>query len=351
MSGHAFISYSRGDQEYVTRLAGALRGQGAEVWLDKELDYGSRWARVIAERIRTCAVLIVVMTPAAEASDWVFKEITEAERHDKPIYPLLLDGEDWFILNTYQHEDVRGGALPTSRYLEAVAALTVGDPAPALSSGLGQTFDLNVDPIAPRAAIRGLQRIFVAGSDTAGQLDPFASQLGTALASLDVGVVSLSGPGGIAVGYAMGDELGRRGDYDPNRIQFVYREKEDRPSPGLAKRLGLVIHSGISDKDELRHDLISDCVAVVGIAGGPQSYRELTIGGEAGRPVIPLAATGGAAAAAWNEIRSTTSSFPRSPIYSEYYFGELDDDDRCVQAATRLIELALGSKDDDVGPH
>ena len=304
-------------------------------------------SRAMAERIRTCAVLIVVMTPAAEASDWVFKEITEAERHDKPIYPLLLDGDDWFILNTYQHEDVRDGSVPSDRYLGAVAALAAGDPEPALSSGLGQTFDLNVDPLAPRASIHGLDRIFVAGSDFAGQMDPFANELAPRSASLDVGLVSLSGPAGIAMAYAMGDELKRRGTYDPNRIQFVYGETDGQPSPGMAKRLGVVIQSGISDKDELRHELISDCVAIVGVGGGPNSFREMAIGGEIGRPVIPLAASGGAAATAWNEIGGTTSSFKRHAIYSEFFFGELEDKDRCVEAAIRLLELILGPSDDD----
>ena len=122
VSGFVFVSYSRQDQAYVDRLVEQLRDFGAEVWLDHKIDYGTQWAKVIQERVRTCAVMVVVMTPRSEESVWVQREINEAEKHAKPIMPILVEGEIWMRFNTTQVEIVRAGSLPTNRYLARVVA-------------------------------------------------------------------------------------------------------------------------------------------------------------------------------------------------------------------------------------
>ena len=61
--------------------------------------------------------MIVVMTPEADSSGWVAREINLAHQHRIPILSLLLRGERFFSLNDLQEEDVRGGALPSSRFL------------------------------------------------------------------------------------------------------------------------------------------------------------------------------------------------------------------------------------------
>ncbi len=100
------------------------------MWIDHDINYGTRWAAVIQERIRSCAVMLVVMTPEAARSKWIEREILEAEDNDKTIYPLLLRGEMWFLLRNYQAELVVGGDLPSDRFMAAVvaAANTTGDP-------------------------------------------------------------------------------------------------------------------------------------------------------------------------------------------------------------------------------
>ena len=133
VAGHVFVSYSREDQAYVDRLVGLLRDRGAEVWLDYLINYGQHWATVIEERIETCALVLVVMTPRSKASPWVEREIYAAERANKTIMPLLLEGAMWFQLSNYQAEIVQGGTMPTDRFVAAVVAAAPAAPTPAVS--------------------------------------------------------------------------------------------------------------------------------------------------------------------------------------------------------------------------
>ena len=133
VSGHVFISYSHEDASaYVERLGAFLGEQGIPAWYDREIITGHRWSSVIKERIRSCSVFIVVMTPAAEQSPWVTNEINLARQLGKLIVPLLLDGQEFFGLNHLQYEDVLGGGMPNESALAAIRAqLDVAAPAPA----------------------------------------------------------------------------------------------------------------------------------------------------------------------------------------------------------------------------
>jgi tetratricopeptide (TPR) repeat protein len=124
VAGHVFVSYSREDQPYARELAGHLRRVGLAVWIDDDVDYGGRWERVICEQVDTCAALVVIMTPAAENSEWVRNEVARSEAMSKPMLPLLLDGAPFFRLGHLQYEDVRGGGLPGPRFTGQLHALT-----------------------------------------------------------------------------------------------------------------------------------------------------------------------------------------------------------------------------------
>jgi hypothetical protein len=103
MSGHIFISYRHGrDGAYVDALAAHLERGGLRVWFDREIVAGDRWIGLIRERVDTCAALVVVMTPDAEQSEWVAREIERADELRKPILPLLLEGRPFFRLGDLQ---------------------------------------------------------------------------------------------------------------------------------------------------------------------------------------------------------------------------------------------------------
>ncbi len=127
MANHIFISYSRTDQSYARKLAEELRQRAFEVWIDDRIDYGSRWWRTIVKAIHNCAAFIVVMSPAAEESDWVEKEIMLAQDEKKPIFPLLLQGKRFALLINTQYADVTGGRLPPQGFYNRLRKIA---PAP-----------------------------------------------------------------------------------------------------------------------------------------------------------------------------------------------------------------------------
>lgn len=133
---HIFISYSRTDQIYARRLKDYLQNQGFQVWMDDRINYGDAWFREISQAIRACGAFIVIMTPAADASEWVHKEILIAIKHEKQlkrglIFPLLLAGEEFDILIDRHFFDVRDGNLPPQSYLETLEAVAPKDTIPA----------------------------------------------------------------------------------------------------------------------------------------------------------------------------------------------------------------------------
>lgn len=128
MGGHVFISYRHGhDTDYVERLAQFLQNSGISTWHDRQIVSGDRWIRLIQEKISSCGAFIPVMTPEAEDSDWVMREVTHAEKTNRPILPLLRAGEGFFRLNNLHFEDVRNGSMPPPGFVARLQQF-IGDP-------------------------------------------------------------------------------------------------------------------------------------------------------------------------------------------------------------------------------
>ncbi|HEX8344626.1 MAG TPA: toll/interleukin-1 receptor domain-containing protein [Actinoplanes sp.] len=138
MSGFVFVSYSRRDSDYVTRLVDHVRAAGVPVWFDTEqIHYGERWEHVIRDRVDACAAVIVVMSPAAEASPHVGNELVRARQQGKPILPVLLSGDQFFALGSSHRFDARPGALPDSRFIADLAVLAARGRSADSSPGTG----------------------------------------------------------------------------------------------------------------------------------------------------------------------------------------------------------------------
>jgi TIR domain-containing protein len=120
MARHVFIVYSRADHHYIVRLAEYLATYDVPVWFDDAVDYGEAWEHAIREHIDTCLAVVPVMTPTAERSTWVRREISRAEAKQKPIRPLLLRGDVFFTLGHLRYEDVRHGQLPSPKYVTSL---------------------------------------------------------------------------------------------------------------------------------------------------------------------------------------------------------------------------------------
>jgi hypothetical protein len=113
---HIFISYSHQDREYAHRVAAALEDEGFTPWIDDRIDYGGQWPVIIQERLDNCAAFVLIMTPRSYVSSWVQNELARAQTKEKPIFPLLLEGDVWLSVQTTQYVDVRDGELPPSRF-------------------------------------------------------------------------------------------------------------------------------------------------------------------------------------------------------------------------------------------
>lgn len=112
-ASYFFMSYSRDDTSLQKRIIGELRQRGIKVWVDTEnLIPGSpAWEREIERAIRGASGIIVLLSPDANNSEWVRREISFAEQNQKRIFPVLIRGdEDDSIplrLSSHQRVDLR----------------------------------------------------------------------------------------------------------------------------------------------------------------------------------------------------------------------------------------------------
>jgi hypothetical protein len=123
---HIFISYSTQNMTYARQLADKLREEGFDVWIDnRRLHSSEDWWKSIVLALRGCGAFVVVLTPESDDSRWVQREITLAEKYQKPMFPLLLDGDlnsaNWEIFVRIQVEDVHGGTLPAPEFYDYLA--------------------------------------------------------------------------------------------------------------------------------------------------------------------------------------------------------------------------------------
>jgi hypothetical protein len=112
MAYDLFISYSREDEDMMKRISDDLRAEGLVCWTDEGIKPGSpSWKIDIENAIRASDALVVLLSPTAAQSRWVRAEIDFAEALDKPMYPVLLSGDETnavpFGFTTYQWVDMR----------------------------------------------------------------------------------------------------------------------------------------------------------------------------------------------------------------------------------------------------
>lgn len=122
---HIFISYSRFDRDYADQLADSLLSQGYNVWIDTDqLRASEDWWKSIVLALKTCEAFIVIMTPHSDRSRWVQRELTLALKYDKPVFPLLLEGDpetdNWLLLVRTQIHTVIDGQMPGSSFYDSL---------------------------------------------------------------------------------------------------------------------------------------------------------------------------------------------------------------------------------------
>ena len=111
-----FISYSRRDQEFVTRLASDLNEHVAFVWFDRStIQAGQKWHDEIMDGIRECKAFILVLSPDAMESRYVREEVNKALELGKIIFPVIYRPAKWTgefesLIKDIQTLDLRSGS-------------------------------------------------------------------------------------------------------------------------------------------------------------------------------------------------------------------------------------------------
>jgi hypothetical protein len=128
-----FVSYSRADAEYVQRLASHLANAGIAVWYDSAISAGQRFANEIQNRIDQSAAMIVVLSPAAVASEWIDREIAYAQARQVAVLPIeLAPCKIPLQLINLHREIVHNGVMPGPHMVATLQRLVGVQPPPPL---------------------------------------------------------------------------------------------------------------------------------------------------------------------------------------------------------------------------
>ena len=85
-----FLSYSRRDADAAEAVAGALKNSGHDVWWDKHISGGSKFAAEIEQALNGADVVIVLWSRESIGSPWVLDEAAEG-RDTGRLLPIALD--------------------------------------------------------------------------------------------------------------------------------------------------------------------------------------------------------------------------------------------------------------------
>ena len=123
---HVFLSYARADAEYAVKLKTAMLETGFQVWVDLGIDVGEQWFNQIDEAIKTCAAFVLIMSPSSKSSEWTHKEVLLAKQYQKPVLPLLLEGDPLPMVIDLQWANVQGGRLPDADFHRRLRRIVFG---------------------------------------------------------------------------------------------------------------------------------------------------------------------------------------------------------------------------------
>jgi hypothetical protein len=93
-SQHIFICYDPADNAVMQRIRDNLQRVGLKIWAGDAIEPGSdQWRKQVPNAIRNAAVVVVLMSPAANRSEWVERELDLAKSVGVEILPLMVSGE------------------------------------------------------------------------------------------------------------------------------------------------------------------------------------------------------------------------------------------------------------------
>ncbi len=168
--GYVFISYSTADQDYVYRLEAHLRSNDIDVWIDhQDMHGGQGLNKTIIEGIYNCHAFLFVVSTNSEASKWVPQEVAYAQSLDKPMFPLMLEGnpqtsEFALILAYLKYDDVRSGNMisdGTLARIRVVCGTSTGHGSNCAEVSPPEPLPVKPQPAAPPQAETPLRTVLM----------------------------------------------------------------------------------------------------------------------------------------------------------------------------------------------
>lgn len=194
-----------------------------------------------------------------------------------------------------------------------------------------------------RALVRRTRppRMFVAGSGSREDVLPWADRIAAALAGhRDWEIASLGGMAGWLTSRQVARQQRPVGEYDPSRLLLFFRKK-DEPVPEMDERVGTAVFTDLT-REELVPLVLSECRAMLVLGGGDRTEQEVGWAREQGVGVVPLAASGGTARAAWEEaagVPPLLGGRPADP--GDWALLNSEDASVAVLATVRLLRQAM----------
>jgi tetratricopeptide (TPR) repeat protein len=103
-----FLSYSRDEQAKAEALAEALERHEHEVWWDRHLEGGSRYASEIEEELKRADAVVVLWSQSSVRSAWVQDEAAEGRNSDRLVPVVLDDSQPPLGFRQFQAIDLSG---------------------------------------------------------------------------------------------------------------------------------------------------------------------------------------------------------------------------------------------------
>jgi adenylate cyclase len=131
-----FLSYARDDAARAEAIAGALERAGHDVWWDRQIHGGSRFAKEIDQALKKADAVVVLWSEASVESAWVHDEAEEGREAER-LFPITLDGSrpplgfrQYHCIDFSDATD-GGQSAAVASLVAAISARMKAEPAPA----------------------------------------------------------------------------------------------------------------------------------------------------------------------------------------------------------------------------
>lgn len=123
-----YISYAHSDRQWARQLWEQLGALGIESWLDTAVVFpGENWASAVGSALESSDALLVLVSPASAASEFVSREVQYAlgsERFENRVIPVILEPTDQMASILGRFKSVSGSPAVTARKVAEILSST-----------------------------------------------------------------------------------------------------------------------------------------------------------------------------------------------------------------------------------